>query len=136
MAIKGSCLCKGIEYEITAPLNEVGNCHCSMCRKASGAAFLTGVGVSTRNFRWTKGEELIARYESSPGGLRLFCRICGSTLAGIAADPNAKVIWIFLGTLDDDPGVKPSSNIYVGSKAPWYEITDDLPQHKVFPGQS
>jgi len=134
MAIKGSCLCKGIQYEITAPLAEVGNCHCSMCRKSSGAAFLTGAGVKTKDLRWTKGEDLIARYESSPGGVRMFCKKCGSTLGGGPADPKAGVFWIMLGTLDDDPGVKPSSNIYVGSKAPWYEITDNLPQHKEFPG--
>jgi hypothetical protein len=134
MALKGSCLCKGVQYEITAPLDAAANCHCSMCRKQSGAAFLSAAGVATKNFRWTKGEELLTRYASSPGGERIFCRRCGSTLAGGPSDPKGEMIWIMLGTLDDDPKIKPSSHIFVGSKASWFDIADALPQHKEFPG--
>ena len=134
MSIKGSCLCKGIQYEITAPIGPVANCHCSMCRKSTGTAFLTGSMVKAGDLRWTKGEDLIARYESSPGGMRWFCKKCGSTLGGGPADPKAQEFWISFGTLDDDPGVKAQSHIYVGSKAPWHKITDKLPQFKEFPG--
>ena len=130
MALKGGCLCGDVRYEIDGKLGDAANCHCSMCRKQSGAAFLPGAGVQTKNFRWTKGQNLISRYESSPGGVRMFCQKCGSTLAGGPADPKAEMIWIMLGTLDDDPGVKPSSHVFVGSKAPWFDITDKLPQHK------
>ena len=132
MPITGSCLCKGIQYAITTPLTQVGNCHCSMFRKASGAAFLTIANIKAKDLRWTGGENLIARYESSPGGERLFCGKCGSTLGGRPVDPKATELWIVLGTLDDDPGVKPSSHHYVGSKAPWYELADQLPQFKEF----
>jgi hypothetical protein len=84
--------------------------------------------VPTTAFRWTHGEELLARYESSPGNIRTFCRVCGSTLASIfPAAPTE--IGLPLGTLDDDPGVRPEAHVYVGSKAPWHEITDALPQH-------
>ncbi|HEX8953868.1 MAG TPA: GFA family protein, partial [Polyangia bacterium] len=72
--LKGSCLCGGIRYEIAGPLGTVVNCHCSMCRKATGAAYRTRAAVPARAFRWTQGEELLARFESSPGNIRTFCR--------------------------------------------------------------
>jgi hypothetical protein len=134
MALKGGCLCGGVRYEINDKITGAANCHCSMCRKQSGAAFATAAGVPTKNFKWTAGENLIQRYESSPGAVRMFCKKCGSSLAGGSSDPKADTLWLMLGTLDDDPGVKPSAHIFVGSKAPWYEISDKLPQHKEFPG--
>jgi hypothetical protein len=133
MAIEGGCLCGGVRYAIEGQIGEAANCHCSMCRRWSGAAFITAAGVPTKNFRWTKGENLLGRYESSPGGLRVFCSRCGSTLVGMPKDPNAPELWVMFGSLDGDPGVRASSNIYVGSKAPWYTITDSLPQYAELP---
>ena len=133
MALKGGCLCGSVGYEIQGKLGEAANCHCSMCRKQSGAAFLTASGVPTKSFRWTKGEDLLTRYESSPGAVRIFCKRCGSTLAGGPADPKGDMIWIMMGTLDDDPGIRASSHVFVGSKAPWFDITDALPKHQGFP---
>ena len=133
MTLTGGCLCGGVRYEIRGKFDQAVNCHCSMCRKHSGAGFVTAAGVETKEFSWTKGEDLLVRYQSSPGGLRIFCKTCGSTIASSPADPELGVIWVRFGTLDDDPGVRPSSHIFVGSKAPWLEITDKLPQHKEFP---
>jgi hypothetical protein len=126
--LTGSCLCGGIRYEIDGPLGAIVNCHCSMCRKATGAAFRTRAAVPASAFRWTRGEELLTRYQSSPGNIRTFCRICGSTLASFFPAAPAE-IGLPLGTLDDDPGVTPQAHVYVRSKAPWHEITDALPQH-------
>lgn len=134
MALKGGCLCKGVQYEIAGPPQAAGNCHCSMCRKQSGSAFAAAAGVPAKSFRWTKGEELLTRYQSSPDGQRIFCKRCGSWLACGPIDPKAEMSFIMLGTLDDDPGIRPSSHIFVGSKAPWFDITDQLPQFKEFPG--
>jgi hypothetical protein len=97
-----------------------------MCRKATGAAFRTRAAVAATAFQWLDGEDLVSRYESSPGEARTFCRVCGATLATFFRDrPNT--IGLPLGTLDDDPGVRPSAHVYAGSKAPWFEITDGLP---------
>jgi len=127
MSVKGSCLCGGIRYEIDRDgFGKVVNCHCSMCRKATGAAFRTRVAVSTTAFRWLAGEDLLSRYESSPGETRTFCRVCGATLATLFRD-RPHTMGLPLGTLDDDPGVRPLANVYVDSKAPWFEITDGLP---------
>jgi len=81
--LRGSCLCRGIRYAIAGDLELPLNCHCSICRKATGAAFRSRARVSAAAFRWVVGEELVSRYESSPGHVRTFCRICGSTLVTI-----------------------------------------------------
>jgi hypothetical protein len=126
MGLKGSCLCGGIRYEVDGPLGPIVNCHCSMCRKATGAAFRTRAAVASAAFRWRAGQELLARFESSPGEERTFCRVCGATLVTLFRD-RPEEIGLALGTLDDDPEVGPVANVFVHSKAPWFEITDDLP---------
>jgi len=125
--ITGSCLCGGIRYAVDGPLGPVVHCHCSMCRKATGAAFRTRAAVPSAAFHWRAGESLLARFESSPGEERTFCRVCGSTLVTLFRD-RPDEIGLALGTLDADPGVRPWAHVFVGSKAPWYEIEDDLPR--------
>ena len=124
---KGSCLCGGITYEITAPLSEVINCHCSMCRKAHGAAFRTRASVKASDFKFLCGEELLTYYESSPGERRSFCSVCGSNM--ITKFSRFPDVYGFpLGTLDTDPEIRIERHVFTRYKAPWYEITDDLPQ--------
>ncbi len=128
---KGSCLCGGIEYEIEGDMDIMANCHCSMCRKNHAAPYVTYVGVKTANFRWTKGEDLIVDYQSSPNVHRGFCRVCGSNLPIPVA--GEETLYVAAGTLDDDPGTSVQAHIYVASKASWHEITDDLPQFEEYP---
>jgi hypothetical protein len=128
--IQGGCLCGGIRYEISGPLTEVGNCHCSMCRRFHGAAFATYAKIDAEHFRWLSGQELLTVYETSPGIGWAFCRICGSSL-GVPTRGNLSDI--ALGTLDSDPGVRPGEHIFVGSKAAWYQINDTLPQYEEWP---
>ena len=108
----------------------INNCHCSMCRKASGAAFCSFLHADSRAFRWTDGEHLLESYQSSPGNVRTFCRTCGSRLPVLEDGDH---VIVPAGTLDDDPGVRPVVNIFTGSKAPWFEIEDSLPQFDAFP---
>ncbi|ASC72938.1 Putative glutathione-dependent formaldehyde-activating enzyme [Halomicronema hongdechloris C2206] len=130
MTLGGSCLCKAVSYEITGPLGPTGHCHCSICRKAHGAAFVTWTLINSEQFRWTSGLELVQGYESSPGRQRCFCRQCGSHLVSTEAGNVTEVV---LATIDGDPGVRPEEHIFVDSKAPWYEITDGLPQSAAWP---
>ena len=130
--LRGSCLCGGVRYEIRGPVSRVTHCHCSMCRKAHGAAFATYGRVEGGDFALVSGADHIASYQSSPEVIRTFCKRCGSPLQFISAKRPGKFS-LTLGTLDDDPGVETSSHIFVGSKAPWFQITDDLPQHEARP---
>lgn len=129
----GSCLCGEVRYEIRGPLTSVLNCHCTMCRKAHGAAFRTRASVDASEFVWLAGEELLTAYESSPGQFRTFCSCCGSNMITRFAD-NPAIYGFPLGTLDTDPGIKPECHVFVREKAPWIEIRDGLPQHETLPG--
>jgi len=127
--VRGSCLCGSVRYEIRGPLGRITHCHCSMCRRAQGAAFGSYARINWADFSWLSGETEVASFQSSPGVSRTFCRRCGSTLQFIR-DSQPQTFSLAVGTLDNDPGVRPSSHIFVGSKAPWFEITDALPQHE------
>ena len=123
--VRGSCLCGGVQFEV-AEVPLIVLCHCSMCRKANGAAFESGAAVPAANFKLTKGGDLIQVYQSSPETRRAFCRVCGSRAPSESTD--GKLYFVPAGLFDDDPGVKPALHMFVGSKAPWWEISDDLPQ--------
>lgn len=126
--IGGSCLCKRVRFEIRGKLGRSSHCHCSMCRKATGAAFGSYASVRVENLKIVSGAETIMRYRSSPGVERTFCARCGSTLQFVS-EKNPGIVEVALGTLDDDPGIRVPRHIYVASKAPWYEIKDGLPQY-------
>ena len=126
--IRGSCLCGAVRYEIRGRLGRMSHCHCSMCRKAHGAAFGTYAQVARRDFALLAGAESIRSYRSSPKVTRTFCATCGSTLQW-STDDRPDHVDVAMGTLDDDPGIRPAVHIFVASKAPWYEIADGLPQH-------
>ena len=123
--IRGSCLCGGVRFEADEiPL--ITHCHCSMCRKAHGAAFGTLASARMDQFRFTQGEDLIQTYESSPGNHRGFCRVCGSSVPVVRS--GAETVSVPAGLLDDDPEVRPALHMFVASKAPWWEVTDKNPK--------
>lgn len=128
MLVEGGCLCGGVRFRITGKLGPVGFCHCQECRKASGTAFAANAPVRMKYFALTRGRELLSEYESSPGKYRVFCSRCGSPVYGRReSEPDIRLIR--LGTLEADPQRRPLVHIWVGEKAPWYEIRDDLPRH-------
>ena len=127
--IQGSCLCGAVRYEAGTPSLSV-NCHCSRCRKWSGAAFASITRVRLETLRVT-GESSLGRFESSPNVVRCFCTTCGSSL--FTMRPDLGRVHVRLGTVDGDPGVRPSMHIFLGSKACWFEVTDALARHDEAP---
>ena len=125
--IEGGCLCGKVLYEIRGTLQSADNCHCSKCRRHHGAAFATYADFVPGTFRWVSGQELLKVFETSSGAGWCFCFECGSSLA---ATDNGEVTSVTLGTVKGDPGVRPQMHIFTGSKASWFSITDDLPQHE------
>ncbi|MDJ0608520.1 MAG: GFA family protein [Kiloniellales bacterium] len=127
--MKGGCLCGTIRYEISGEPLGMHHCHCHQCRRASGASFATTMVVRAADFDFLQGEEKLAAYESTPGKQRTFCGRCGSPIYS-RYDDNPGFINLRSGTLDGDPGARPSLHIHVASRAPWIEITDNLPQSR------
>nr|WP_321238228.1 GFA family protein [uncultured Tolumonas sp.] len=126
--LKGSCLCNAIQYEIRGELGPTMMCHCSKCRKANGSAYAINAAVKADQFHFVKGQELVSEFESSPGVFRSFCKQCGSPL--LSRRPSQPdIVRLRIGTLDTPVDVKPLAHIFVGSKASWDEIHDDIPQY-------
>jgi hypothetical protein len=125
--ITGGCLCDSVRFEIDGKLGAPGYCHCSQCRKANGSAFAANAPVRKRSFSFVRGQEMVREYESSPGKFRAFCSGCGSPVYS-RNEKEPETLRVRLGTLDGDPGRRPLAHVWVGSKAPWHEITDELPR--------
>ena len=125
---KGQCLCGAVKYEVDAIGQRMGHCHCSMCRKFHGAAFATFGEARRESFRWLEGEQLLSSYQAPNGTVRRFCSSCGSSMTFAPSNDSGELIEFTLGTLVDQPELTPDAHIFIGSKASWYKISDDLPQ--------
>ena len=128
---EGSCLCETVRWRAHGKLDPVTHCHCAMCRKAHGAPFASYTGVSEECFEWLSGESAIARYESSPGSERTFCRVCGAVTPYSFGDAR---MGIPAGSVDAGASdLEVSAHIFVASMAPWHRIGDDLPRYDTWP---
>jgi hypothetical protein len=121
-------MCGTVRFALHGKLGPFIYCHCATCRRANGSAFAANAPVRTRYVEWLTGRETITEYESTPGKFRAFCGRCGSPVySRLVADPE--ILRIRIGTLDGDPERRAFAHFWVSAKAPWFEITDGLPQY-------
>ena len=130
--IEGSCLCGEVRYRAEGPVQWMARCHCTQCRKASGAEFATNGSVSAAGFRIVTGEEHLKAYEWSPGQSRVFCGRCGSPLFKRTAD-HPEFVRLRLGCVDGDLENRAAFHTFVSERPSWSEISDDLPQFEKHP---
>ena len=129
--IRGSCLCGGVVFELDRAVGPFELCHCPRCRKASGSAFVAGLGVRVSDFRLLSGAELVRTHalpvrERPPAYRVAFCSRCGSPVPDPPA--GAEAFEIPAGLLDDDPALRPDRHIFVECGSPWFPIADSLPR--------
>jgi len=126
--ITGSCLCDRVGYALSRPPARMRHCHCSRCRKARAAPHATNAYTDLAGFRFTRGEDELTSYRVPDARYfaSVFCRTCSAPMPRV--DPSRDLVVIPGGSFDDDPGVRPTEHIHVGSKAAWFEISDDLKQ--------
>ncbi|MGI1677615.1 MAG: GFA family protein [Cellvibrionaceae bacterium] len=129
--ITGHCLCRKISFRIPDDLEYAVYCHCSECRRFSGSIFSVTGGVRSNKVDILNGSELISRYIKTDQSTMCFCSDCGSSL--FVEKPMRSMIHIRFGALDSMPSLKPQAHVFVGSKIPWYKITDELPQFEEAP---
>jgi hypothetical protein len=127
--LAGACLCRAVRYAVPDDFRYAANCHCSNCRRATGSAFKPFGGIQRDKLTITEGEDQLMIY-GDPTNHDVHCKICGSLLYSVVRDGTH--VHVALGTLIDDPAIRPTKHIFVGSKAPWFKITDDLPQFEEF----
>jgi hypothetical protein len=130
MAIRGSCLCGGVSFEIDRAIGPAEFCHCTRCRKFSGSASLPMIRVATRDYRFLTGHELVKCYAAPilygpPAYQAIFCGNCGSPVP--PSEPEGDSFEIPAGCFDDDPGVRPDKHIYVECLPPWDDLRAQLP---------
>lgn len=131
--VRGRCLCGDVAFEFAGVPELAQNCHCSRCRRARSAAHATNCFFRLNQLTWIRGEENVVNFPL-PGAKRFgqaFCRRCGSPVPRVVLSTGYVVVPF--GCLDGPPGRPPRGHIFVGSKAPWYEITDGLPQWEELP---
>ena len=128
--LAGKCECGAVRYRVADEFRYALNCHCSRCRAATGSAFKPFAGIEREKLEITDGADaLLVHGEEDLNDTR--CAACGSLLFSVVRD--GAYLHVALGSLVDAPSVKPTAHIYVGSKAPWFEISDDLPQFDELP---
>jgi hypothetical protein len=121
----GQCQCGAVRYAVVDEFVYAAYCHCSRCRAATGSAFKAFAGIEREKLEITEGLADIAILgEKDANDTR--CGACGSLLFSVVR--NGTFVHVSMGSLVDAPSIRPTEHIFVGSKAPWFEITDDLPQ--------
>ncbi|CDX11275.1 Glutathione-dependent formaldehyde-activating GFA [Mesorhizobium sp. ORS 3324] len=125
--LTGRCFCGQVRYEVADEFAYAANCHCSNCRRTTGSAFKAFAGIERDKFRLTAGDDKLLIYGDT-GGHDAHCGQCGSLLYSLVRE--GAYVHVPMGTLTDDPAIRPSAHIFVGSKAKWFTITDDLPQYR------
>ena len=128
--LAGGCYCGAVRYEVADEFVYAAHCHCSNCRRATGAAFKSFAGIEAEKLHVIKGADRMMRFGGETGH-NAHCRLCGSLLYSLVRD--GAYVHVAMGTLIDEPSIRPDKHIFVGSKALWHEITDDLPQYREFP---
>ena len=124
--LTGRCECGAVEYEVDDDFDYSINCHCSNCRAHTGSAFKPFAGIAGSKLELTNGADTLLVWGDPDGKNHTRCGVCGSPLYSVV---DGGRVHVALGSLRDDPTIRPAKHIFVGSKAPWFEITDDLPQH-------
>jgi hypothetical protein len=120
-----------VRYEVADAFLYAANCHCSGCRAATGAAFKPFAGIERKKLTITAGlSDVVVFGEDDLNDTR--CGACGCFLFSVVRD--GAFLHVALGSLVDTPTIRPTAHIFVGSKAPWFEITDDLPQFEEYAG--
>ncbi|MDH4106618.1 MAG: GFA family protein [Gammaproteobacteria bacterium] len=127
---EGSCLCGAIRYRFALPPIWVAHCHCTMCRRAQGAAFVTWVGTDGERFELMGDPGRLRTYRSSPAATRSFCGRCGTPLFFESTRWPGE-LHITLGSVDETTAARlqPQGHVHWATRVPWIgDIHDGLPR--------
>jgi hypothetical protein len=128
-SLRGGCWCGAVRFQVQDEFLYAWNCHCSRCRAATGSAFKALAGIEREKLELTQGgDALLVVGDDALNDTR--CSLCGSFLFSVVRE--GAYVHVGMGSLIDTPSIRVSAHIFVGSKAPWFEITDDLPQFEAY----
>ena len=125
----GACGCGAVRFEVTKPFVSAAYCHCTRCQRRSGTAASVNGRAEPGSVRVLSGEEELRVWAPEGGFEKLFCGRCGSALFSRPGGTE-ELVGVRLGTLDEDPGIRPQWHQFVAYAARWQEIPDDgLPRY-------
>jgi hypothetical protein len=119
--LRGSCACGAVSFEVTAPFETAGYCHCKRCQRRTGTLWSFNAMVPLSGFRVVQGRERIRSWAPPDGTPKVFCDECGGHLYSDGGDS----IWVRLGAVDGDPGIRPEWRQWIESAPDWATIPDD-----------
>jgi hypothetical protein len=125
--VSGSCLCGSVRFEIELPTGACAHCHCTQCRRAHGAGYVTWVILPIAQFRLRSGEDRLARFKSSDHGTRSFCGTCGSSLL-FESTQDPERIDVVLSNLQEPIDREPELHVFFDDRARWIRVEDRLPR--------
>jgi hypothetical protein len=128
--LNGGCECRAVRFRVPDDFSYALNCHCSRCRAGTGSAFKSIAGIERERLEITHGADRLLIWPDPERG-HYRCGVCGGFLFSVVR--SGQWVHLGLGTLDDEPTIRPEAHIHVASKAPWFEITDDLHQYAELP---
>ena len=126
--LTGGCACGAVRFEVTAPFDTAGYCHCKRCQRRSGALWALSAATAGEHFEVTEGRDVIRTWTPPDGLSKSFCGTCGGHVYG--GEPDGPLVVVRLGAVDGDPGIRPRWHSWVESAPAWEPIPDDgLPRH-------
>ena len=134
LPLEGGCLCGDVRYRIDAQPLWTAYCHCTTCRRSTGAPVTMFIGARSESVRFTAGER--AMYASSPDVQRGFCARCGTPLTYESDRRCPGETHFYVSTFDDPQGFRPTFHVYFEERLAWLEIADSLPRHATTSGRS
>jgi hypothetical protein len=126
--LEGGCFCGAVRFELDDAI-DAGYCHCSICRRMSGAPAVAWLTAAARDLRITRGEP--KAFASSPHWVRLFCPACGAPVyqrQGSLPPDGSGLVCVLIPSLDRPEAVRPTAHIWCSSRLPFFEVSDDLPR--------
>jgi hypothetical protein len=125
--VTGACLCGAVEFSVALPTLFCGHCHCTMCQRNHGAAYVTWFGVPWEQLTIEKGQDALVRHDSSDHGTRSFCGNCGSSLfcESTKRDDHVDIV---LANMNGEIDRTPSFHIFWEDRAQWTVVGDELPR--------
>lgn len=129
--LAGQCTCGLVRYSVLDEFKYALNCHCSNCRRTTGAAYKPFAGIEKTKLQLKANAKDLLVVGDASQNHDIRCNQCGSLLYSVVKD--GAFVHVTMGSLVNAPSIRPSAHIFVGSMAPWHTITDSLPQFAEFP---
>lgn len=131
--ITGACFCGNVHFALNTPIKWAAHCHCTMCRRIHGAAFVTWLGIAAE--QCTLDERDVIWYSSSPDAERGRCRHCASQIF-FRSKRWPGELHIALAALHDPHSIKPQAHVFYADAVNWFEQTDHLPKFATVPSDA